>query len=48
MNVVVKQRKNLQNKDKVWYDKKAREVEYIEGDLVLVLQTQPGKPLSLK
>ena len=26
MNVVVKQRKNLQNEDKVWYDKKAREV----------------------
>ena len=48
MNVVVKQCKNLQNKDKEWYDKKAREVEYIEGDLVLVLQTQPGKPLSLK
>lgn len=48
MNVVVHQRKKLQEKDKVWHAKKTREVNYVEGDLVLVLQTQPGKPLSLK
>ena len=28
--------------------KKTREVNYTESDLVLVLQTQPGKSLSLK
>lgn len=37
-----------QQKAKVYYDKKARAIEYGVGDKVLVLQTQPGKPLTVK
>ena len=47
LSVVSNQRKILQNKNKLWYDKNARNKTYEIGDLVLVLQTQPGKPLSL-
>jgi hypothetical protein len=39
---------DAQQKAKVYYDKKARVVEYVPGDKVLVLQTQPGKPLTVK
>ena len=46
--VVYEQRLINQAKDKAWYDRKAREVKFKEGDLVLVMRTQPGKPLSLK
>jgi hypothetical protein len=45
LETVVKQRKVAQMK---WYDKKARSTQYNVGDLVLVRQTQPGKPLDLK
>jgi hypothetical protein len=37
-----------QAKAKVYYDKKARAVTYSPGDKVLVLQTQLGKPLTVK
>ncbi len=39
---------SAQEKAKVWYDRKARAVEYSPGDFVLVLTTQPLKPLSLR
>jgi hypothetical protein len=48
LETVVEQRKVAQMKSKVWYDKKARSTQYNVGDLVLVRQTQPGKPLDLK
>ena len=48
MNVAVNQRERLQEKDIVWYDKKARKVGYVESNEALMLQTQPSKPLSLK
>ena len=37
-----------QQKLKLWYDKKARSIQYKPGQQVLVLQPQPGKPLALK
>ena len=37
-----------QQKAKMWYDRKSRAVKYQPGDLVLVLQTQPVKPLTMR
>ena len=46
--IVHKQQADAQVKSKVWYDKKARVKEYKEGNLVLVLMPQAGKPLPVK
>ena len=48
LNIVHKGQKEVHVKAKAYYDKKARVVSYSPGDAVLVLQTQIGKPLSLK
>ena len=37
-----------QQKAKVRYDRKSRAIKYQPGDLVLVLQTQPIKPLTMR
>ena len=48
INVVHQKKVDSQEKSKKWYDQKAREVNYEPGEEVLVLCTQPKKPLSLK
>jgi hypothetical protein len=47
LETVHQKQAEAQVKNKLYYDRKAREVTYQPGDSVLVLQTQPGKPLSL-
>ena len=37
-----------QQKAKVWYNRKSRAVKYQPGDSVLVLQTLPLKPLTMR
>ena len=46
--VVQEQQHRAQDKAKTWYDKNARAIEYGEGELVLVLRSQPTKPLCMK
>ena len=48
LNIIHEEQKKAQNKGKVWYDKNARNIEYVVGENVLVLSTQPKKPLCLQ
>ena len=44
LRVAHEELKKAQNKDRVWYDKNARNIENVVGENVLVLSTQPKKP----
>jgi hypothetical protein len=48
LNTVHSRQAEAQVESKLWYDKKARAKEFKEGELVLVLLPQPGKPLNMK
>ncbi len=48
LNIVHDEQRKAQNKGKAWYDKNARSIEYVVDENVLVLSTQPKKPLCLQ